>query len=149
MAVEVKMPNIVDILTQLTDTCGAIVSRACCSEDEIKVAIGDGRYYHTEDGFGYVLRTKEWREKAEFAINEQNFRLVLNMSMGNSLEKSVNHIGFAGEFEYYFEGAGHLYKAHINRPVMIDGRRCGRWECGPNQADLRLKMVGLKRLSEG
>jgi hypothetical protein len=65
--INVKPPAIIDILTALVDSQGAIVSAAFCSEDEIAFAKEKGRFYTDESGFGYVLRYQIWRESAESA----------------------------------------------------------------------------------
>lgn len=43
-------------------------------------------------------------------------------------EKSIGHLCFAGQFEFYTCG-GSVYRAKHADPVMTDGRRCGRREC--------------------
>ena len=44
------------------------------------------------------------------------------------IEKSKDHIQFSGENEFYLFN-GSVYRADVNRPVMPDGYRCGRWFC--------------------
>ena len=48
---------------------GAIVSSADCSVAEIAIARASGRFFVDDDGYGYVLRTKLWRERAEAATD--------------------------------------------------------------------------------
>lgn len=58
-----------ELLSRLASDRGAIVSSADCSELEIIFASRDGRFYvDPETSYGYVLRFKEWRERAEGAI---------------------------------------------------------------------------------
>ena len=64
----VKQPQISDILTALMDERGAIVSSADCSEMELAFARKEGRFYVDKDGFGFVLRTKEWLADAHGAL---------------------------------------------------------------------------------
>jgi hypothetical protein len=44
------------------------------------------------------------------------------------MEKSLNHICFAGQFEFYIRD-GEVYRAPASACIMSDGCRCGRWEC--------------------
>jgi hypothetical protein len=62
------MPRPIEELTDaLVRERGAVVSSADCHEIEIAYADVAGRFFVREDGFGFVLRRKGWREAAEFA----------------------------------------------------------------------------------
>ena len=61
-------PHIGDILTALMDERGAIVMSADCSEMELVFARKEGRFYVDADGFGFVLRMRQWRINAEAAL---------------------------------------------------------------------------------
>lgn len=52
-------------LAALVAERGALVSSGDCSEAEIVIARVCGRFFVTDDGLGYVLRPRGWREKAE------------------------------------------------------------------------------------
>jgi hypothetical protein len=54
--------------------------------------------------------------------------------------KSQGHMRFIGSYEYY-EVDGQVYAAHVDRPVMPDGRRSGRWECPMHLADSQLSVI--------
>lgn len=64
------MPQISDILTALIDERGAIVSSADCSPMELAFARSEGRFYVDGDGFGFVLRPREWLGNAEAALDD-------------------------------------------------------------------------------
>jgi hypothetical protein len=49
---------------------GALVSSGSCSEIEIADAMVRGDFYVDEGGFGFVLRFKTWRERAEAAVSQ-------------------------------------------------------------------------------
>lgn len=49
-------------------------------------------------------------------------------------QKSVGHITFHGDFEF-FEVAGEVYRAKRSDPLLVLGRRSGRWECSRGQFD--------------
>jgi hypothetical protein len=53
------------ILTALIRERGAVVSSADCSEMEIAHARVAGRFFVDPYGYGFVLRPKAWRERAE------------------------------------------------------------------------------------
>jgi hypothetical protein len=46
----------------------------------------------------------------------------------NDSSSSKGHAAFLGDFEYFFGDDGDLYRANIEWPVQVDGRRWGRWE---------------------
>lgn len=56
------------------------------------------------------------------------------------IETSRGHLKFVdginGKYEY-FKRNGQIYNAHIDRPVMPDGYRCGRWYCPMWQYEIR------------
>jgi hypothetical protein len=54
-----------DILAQLVNERGALVSSANCTESEIVAARAFGRFFVTADGLGFVLRPRVWREGAQ------------------------------------------------------------------------------------
>lgn len=47
---------------------GAIVCSAACSPMELAFARSEGRFFVDENGYGFVLRYRQWREHAERAI---------------------------------------------------------------------------------
>lgn len=51
-----------------------------------------------------------------------------NRTQDLTTAKSLGHIGFYGEFEYFTGPDGDLYRANVSWPVQVDGRRWGRWE---------------------
>lgn len=51
-----------------------------------------------------------------------------NQTQDLTIAKSLGHISFYGEFEYYVGPDGDLYRANVSWPVQADGRRWGRWE---------------------
>ncbi|MCP4083144.1 MAG: hypothetical protein GY743_23225 [Planctomycetaceae bacterium] len=59
------------------------------------------------------------------------------------LAKSEGHIEVVGKYEYFLRtvdnGDNLLFQAHIDRPVMPDGFRCGRWVTVARQADSYLQ----------
>jgi hypothetical protein len=55
------------------------------------------------------------------------------------MEKSEHHIEFIGKFEYYLIN-GELYRASIDRPVMTEGYRYGRWEAPAHMVNQYMKM---------
>lgn len=57
------------------------------------------------------------------------------------MDKSIGHKEFIGDYEYWISPSGDLYQAPISNPIMIDGRRCGRWEAPPHMVDMRLAML--------
>jgi hypothetical protein len=70
----IKEPS--ELIDQLREEGGAIVSSGDCSEMEIADARATGRFAADEFGYGYVRRTKEWlalqlaREKAQTNTDE-------------------------------------------------------------------------------
>jgi len=58
------------ILDALIQERGAIVSSADCGELEITFARSEGRFFVDDNGMGYVLRMKQWRENAESSLCE-------------------------------------------------------------------------------
>lgn len=49
---------------------GAIVSSGVCSALEISNAQATNRFFVDQEGLGYVLRLRRWRQMAETAIHE-------------------------------------------------------------------------------
>lgn len=47
---------------------GALVGSAACSPMELAFARTEGRFFVDENGYGFVLRYRQWREHAERAI---------------------------------------------------------------------------------
>ena len=59
--------DISDLLNELSEVGGAIVSSDSCSEVEIANAQADGRFAVGDWGMGYVLRTPGWLQVCEHA----------------------------------------------------------------------------------
>ena len=57
----------------------------------------------------------------------------------NELKKSKGHVAFLGQFEFFTDTAGNLWKAYISYPVQSDGTRTGRWEAPPHLADSMMR----------
>ena len=57
------------------------------------------------------------------------------------MKGSIGHVEFIGDYEYYEIAGGDLYRAKINGPIMLDGRRCGRFECTRYQVAEALKIA--------
>jgi hypothetical protein len=60
-----------NFLKRLRTDRGAIVSSADCTTMEIAFAQKEKRWYVDEDGMGYVIRMKEWREESERLIRDR------------------------------------------------------------------------------
>lgn len=56
-------------------------------------------------------------------------------------QKSKGHAAFLGDFEYFYGEDGELYRASIEWPVQIDGRRWGRWEAPAHLAESTLQLA--------
>ena len=52
--------SILQLVDQLIQSGGAIVSSAACSPMEIAFAQTHGQFAVNDDGFGFVLRSKDW-----------------------------------------------------------------------------------------
>lgn len=60
-----------EFIDLLGETRGAMVSSADCSEIEIAFARVCNRFFVNEQGFGFVIRPKKWRENAEADANKR------------------------------------------------------------------------------
>lgn len=69
------------------------------------------------------------------------------MTSTTQIEKSLGHKAFCGDFEYFADASGDLFRARISEAVMPDGRRTGRWEAPAWMADRRLAMLCAPRWS--
>ena len=58
-----------EMLDMLAKENGAIVSSAACSTMEIAFARKEGRMFVDSNGYGYIVRLREWRERAEQALS--------------------------------------------------------------------------------
>src|SRR5690554_5741589 len=68
------------------------------------------------------------------------------------MEKSKGHITFLGNYEYYLNDAGDLYRAHVSNVIASDtGRRHGRFEAPAHMVDkhpLLAKKGGEKKMTQ-
>lgn len=60
--------NIAEAIPALSAEGGALVTSAACSPMELAFARAESRFFVDENGFGFVLRYRQWREHAERAI---------------------------------------------------------------------------------
>lgn len=60
--------DVEQFLLRLAETNGAIVSSGCASTLEIADAQSRGDFLVLDNGLGFILRTKDWRTRAENAI---------------------------------------------------------------------------------
>lgn len=58
------------LLRHLVDNGGAVVSSGSCSTVEIADARTRGDWYVDADGFGYVVRSREWLQLAEASVTQ-------------------------------------------------------------------------------
>ena len=56
------------------------------------------------------------------------------------MDKSLGHIAFHDGAEY-FECEGEVYRAQIDNPLDVKGRRFGRWECSRAHFDRYRKLL--------
>lgn len=54
-------------------------------------------------------------------------------------EKSKGHVCFRDGYEWFLLDSGELYRAPADRPIMPNGRRCGRWEYPAHMAQEKIK----------
>ena len=56
-------------------------------------------------------------------------------SSTNGITHSLHHLAVVGDFEFFTNAAGDLYRARINLPIGPDGYRQGaRWEAPAHMA---------------
>jgi hypothetical protein len=57
--------------------------------------------------------------------------------------KSLGHVAFVGEFEFFTHPGGGLYWARVDQPLEVDGRRTGQFYTGPGEIEFALQMARL------
>ena len=60
----------VDVLRRIACAGGAIVSTSGSTQDEINEARKSGNLYVDQNGYGFIIRPREWRQLAEASIKQ-------------------------------------------------------------------------------
>lgn len=59
------------------------------------------------------------------------------------IKKSTGHLFFSGEFEYFQDKSGDVFRAVIDSPIMTDKKRFGRFETTEYALPLLKKILGV------
>jgi hypothetical protein len=64
--------DILDYMLTLIIRDGGVIVRAIdCPEIEVRIAKNNGTYFNTADGYGFIIRPKEWLERVELAAYQR------------------------------------------------------------------------------
>lgn len=82
-------------------------------------------------------------------VSDHKTKLLAVAALAKLVERSkqsVGHVGWVGDYEYFRNPAGDLYRAHLTDVLdPATGSRQGRFECSAATADKLIGMLGLAK----
>jgi hypothetical protein len=83
--------------------------------------------------FAQELVKQGWTQKlADYRLDNRGYVVIFEMP---KTRLSKNHVGIIGEFEYFADDTGNLYRARLSNAIDINGYRLGgRWQAPPHMA---------------